>query len=225
MLLGTPRPQQAVRSGIPYVTEVDFEPEVLRAELTVLLHFTSDRSAVCSQMAPELEALSVELQGKVVVRRLDVDKSPMLAQQLRIESLPTFMVFVAGRPVDGVAGIATKKQLRALLEPHLPRAEGAIKPAEAAQLLAQKQVVAVDIREASAFSRAHLPGAVNFPSDTVEQRMAELYMLGLPPMLYCRSGNVAMEIVQRLALEGAELVFLEGGMLAWESNSLPVVKP
>ena len=225
MLLGSPRPTPPATSGIPYVSEVDFESEILQAQKTVLLHFTSNRSVACKQLAPELEALSAAMSETVLVRRLDVDKSPMLAQQLRIQSLPTFMVFVGGRPVDGVAGTASKKQLMVLLEPHLPRPEGAIKVAEAAQLLSQRQIVAVDIRDAAAFQRAHLPGAVSFPSDTIEQRMAELYMLGLPPMLYCRSGNVSQELVLRLGLEGAELVYLEGGMLAWESNALPIERP
>lgn len=225
MLLGPLSRPPSASSGIPYVTEADFEAEVLQATKTVLLHFTSQRSAACRQLAPELESLAAELSEELAIRRIDVDTSPMLAQQLRIQSLPTFMVFAGGRPVDGIAGAAGKKQLKALLEPHLPRPAGAVKVAEAAQLIAQRQVVAVDVREAAAFQRAHLPGAANFPADAIEQRMAELYMLGVAPLLYCRAGGVAQELVDRLGGEGSELLYLEGGMLAWESNGLPVERP
>ena len=123
------------RGGIPTITEQDFEQEVLRAELPVLLEFSADWCQPCKQIAPEVEAFAKEMEGKVIVRKVDIDKSPLLARELRIQSVPTFMVFAQGRPVDAVVGAIGKKKLREMVDPFLPRAEGALKAIELAQLI------------------------------------------------------------------------------------------
>ena len=64
------------------------------------------------QIAPEVSSFAQEMEGKVIVRKVDIDKSPVIAQQLRIQSVPTFMVFLKGRPVDAVVGALGKKKLR-----------------------------------------------------------------------------------------------------------------
>jgi thioredoxin 1/putative thioredoxin len=112
-----------------------------------------------------------------------------------------------------------------MLEPFLPRAEGALKPEELAQLLKAGRVAAVDTRDAAVFERAHIPGAKNLPGDELQNRLAELYMLGAPPALYCRSGDRSKELVAKLLEQGVESVFLEGGVLAWEAAGLPMEKP
>src|SRR5579883_977919 len=163
--------------AVPYVTERDFEREVLRSELPVLLEFTADWCQPCKAIAPEVEAFAREMEGKAKVVKVDVDKAPIIAQQLRIQSVPTFMVVAEGRIQDAVVGAIRKKKMLELVEPFLPRAAGALKAAELAQLLAGGAVVPVDGRDAAAFARAHLPGAVNMPLDTIETRLAELHML------------------------------------------------
>jgi thioredoxin 1 len=210
--------------SVPYVTERDFEVEVLRADLPVLLEFTADWCQPCKAIAPEVEAFAREQAGKVKVLKLDIDKTPMIAQQLRIQSVPTFMLFAEGRPVDAVVGAIRKNKMREMVEPFLPRAAGALKPAELAQLLSARAVVPVDTREAAAFGRAHLPTAVNIPLETVEQRIAELHMLDGQPVLYCRSGDKSKELSERLAEQGSPVAFLEGGLLAWEADGLPIQK-
>jgi predicted NBD/HSP70 family sugar kinase len=67
-----------------------------------------------------------------------------------------------------------KAELRALLDPYLPRAEGAIRPEELVQLLQAGRVSVVDTREAPVFKRAHLPGAINLPIDEIETRLKVL---------------------------------------------------
>jgi thioredoxin 1 len=207
---------------VPYVTERDFEVEVLRSELPVLLEFTADWCQPCKAIAPEVEAFAREQAGKVKVVKLDIDKSPIIAQQLRIQSVPTFMVFAEGRPVDAVVGAIRKAKMRELVEPFLPRAAGALKPAELAQLLSARAVVPVDTREAAAFGRAHLPTAVNIPLETFEQRIAELEALEGQPVLYCRAGDKSKALSEKLAEQGSPVAFLEGGLLAWEADGLPI---
>src|SRR5262249_17472330 len=129
------------------------------------------------------------------------------------------------RIVDGVVGAVGKKKLREMVDPYLPRAAGALKPIELAQLIREGQVVPVDTRDASAFGRAHVPGAVNMPMETIETRLAELHMLSGQPVVYCRSGDKTKELAERLNETGMPIAFLEGGFLGWEADGLPVERP
>jgi len=210
---------------VAYVGERDFEREVLRSELPVLLEFTADWCQPCKAIAPDVEAFAREMAGRAKVLKIDVDKSPIIAQQLRVQSVPTFMVVAEGRIQDAVVGAIRKKKMQELVEPFLPRAAGALKSAELAQLLAGGAVVPVDTRDAAAFARAHLPGAVNIPVEQIESRLAELHMLTGQPVLYCRSGDKTKDLGGKLAEQGTPVAFLEGGILAWEAEGLPIQRP
>ena len=210
---------------LPVVGEQDFERDVLRSELPVLIDFYADWCAPCKTVEPEVEALARELEGKAKVVKVDIDKSKRIATTLRIQAVPTFMVFHRGRPVAAEQGVLRRQQLRELVEPFLPRAEGAVRAAELAQLIQQRQVVAVDTREAAPYARAHIPGAVNLPIEEIETRLAELHMLEGEPILYCRSGDKSKELADKLAQGGVPVGFLEGGFLAWEAEQLPVERP
>ena len=208
--------------AIPTISEQDFEQEVLRPELPVLIEFSAEWCQPCKTIAPEVAAFAKEMEGKVNVRKVDIDRSPLLARELRIQSVPTFMLFSQGRPVDAVVGAVGKKKLREMVEPFLPRAEGALKAIELAQLIREGRVVPVDTRDAAAYGRAHLPGAKHMALEELESRLAELHMMSAQPVLYCRSGDKTKAMAEKLAAEGVPVMFLEGGMLAWESEGLPI---
>jgi thioredoxin len=210
---------------ITWVTEREFEREILRSELPVFIEFTADWCAPCKQIAPEVDALAREMRGKIKVVKIDIDKAPLLARELRVQSVPTFMMFAEGRIVDAQVGAISKKQMRAMVDPFLPRAAGALKPIELAQLIREGQVSVVDTRDASAFGRAHIPGASNMPFDEIEGRLAELHMLPAQPVLYCRAGDKTKELAATLAEQGVPVAFVEGGFLGWESEGLPVERP
>jgi thioredoxin 1/putative thioredoxin len=212
---------QASSGLVPYVTERDLAA-VLSAELPVLIEFTADWCEPCKAIAPEVDNFAAEMAGKVGVVKIDVDKSPNLARQLRIQSVPTFMLFVDQRPVDLQVGALGKKQLRAMVEPYLPRSAGALKPRELAELIKQGAVVAIDVRDAAAYGRAHLPGAKNMPLEELESRLAELYMLPGQPALYDRSGDKVKELAEKMGEQGTPVAFLEGGILAWEAEGLKI---
>lgn len=211
--------------AVARVTEQTFEQEVLMSELPVLLEFGAEWCGPCKTVAPELKALSEELSGKAKVVTVDIDRSPMLAREMGVQSVPTFVVFHQGRPADGRVGALRKAELRNMLEPFLPRAAGALKPEEVAQLLARRQVSAVDTREPQVFARAHLPGAVNIPLEEITGRLAELHMLPGAPVLYCRSGDKTKDLATELAAQGTPVHFLDGGVLGWEATGLPMEKP
>lgn len=211
--------------ALPVVSEQQFEQEVLRSEVPVLVDFYADWCAPCKTVAPEVEALSHELGDKAKVVKVDIDQSKRLATMLRIQSVPTFMVFHQGRPVAAEQGVVQRRQLRDMIEPFLPRAEGAVKAVELAQLIQQGQAVAIDTRDASSFGRAHIPGAKHMAQEEIEGRLAELHMLPGAPILYCRSGGQTKELATKLAESGVPVGFLEGGFLAWEADQLPIEQP
>jgi thioredoxin 1/putative thioredoxin len=207
---------------VPTITEREFEQAVLRSELPVLIEFTADWCAPCKQIAPEVEAFAEEVRGKASVVKIDIDRAPTLARELRVKSVPTFMVYAERRIVDMVVGAIRKKKMREMIDPYLPRAEGALKPLELAELLREGAVVAVDTRDAGAFGRAHLPMAAHFAIEDIENRLAELHMLPARPVLYCRSGDKTKELAERLNAQGLPVAFLEGGLLGWEAEGLPI---
>jgi thioredoxin len=212
-------------AALPVVTERTFEQEVLMSELPVLLEFSAEWCGPCKQMAPELQALARELEGKAKVVTLDIDKSPMIPRQMGVQSVPTFVVFHGGRPVGGKVGALRKAELRSLLEPFLPRAEGAIRPEELVQLLKAGRVSLVDTREAAVFNRSRLPGAINLPMEEIEGRLAELHMLPATPVLYCRAGDKTKDLAAKLAEQGLPVAFLEGGVLGWEAAGQRLERP
>ena len=209
----------------PTVSETDFEAEVLRSELPVLVFFMAEWAAPCKQIEPDVSAVAADLAGRAKVVAVDVDKSPRVAQALRVQGLPTFAVFQDGRPVALKAGPLRKALLREMIDPFLARQEGSVKPAELAELLKTGSVVAVDTREATSFERAHIPGAASFPADDIKNRLAELHMLQGDPILYCRTGIDSKVLAEELTAAGVGVAYLEGGFLAWEGEMLPVERP
>jgi thioredoxin len=207
------------------ITEQSFEQEVLLSEVPVLIEFSAEWCGPCKLVAPELAALSSELGQAAKVVTIDIDRSPNLARQLGVQSVPTFVVFNQGRPAGGKVGALKRNQLREMLEPYLPRAAGALKPEEVFQLVRAGAVSLIDTREPAVFGRAHIPGAKSVPAEEIEGRLAELFMLGSPPILYCRSGDRSREITAKLVEQELQVGFLDGGVLAWEAAGLPMERP
>lgn len=210
---------------VPTISEQDFEQEVLRSELPVLIDFYADWSGPCKTVATEVEALSHELEGKAKFVRVNIEQSKRLATMFRVQAVPMLIVFFRGRPVAAEQGAVRKARLRDMLDPYLPRAEGAIKTMELAQLLKRGEVVAVDTRDAAVFGRAHIPGAIHMPLEEIESRLAELHMLPGEPVLYCRAGDKTKLLAENLAKSGVPITFLESGFLGWEAEGLPIERP
>ncbi|WP_369035659.1 MULTISPECIES: thioredoxin family protein [Streptomyces] len=98
-------------TGVPEVTDTDFETEVLGADLPVLVEFTADWCPPCRQMAPVLTALAAEESNRLKVVQLNVDMNPLTTNAYRVLSMPTFMVFRAGEPVRSMVGARPKRRL------------------------------------------------------------------------------------------------------------------
>jgi thioredoxin 1/putative thioredoxin len=211
--------------ALQQVSEQDFEQHVLASQTPVLVEFGATWCGPCKVVEPELVALSQELGERAKVVKVDIDQSPYLARQLGIQSVPTFVVFANGRPVGGKVGALKKAQLVEMLEPFLPRAAGALKPKEVAQLQKQGQVALVDTRAPEVFRRSHIAGAINVPLDELATRIDELSSLRAAPVLYCRTGNDTKALAAQLAQQGTPVAYLDGGVLGWEADGFTLQRP
>ena len=93
----------------------NFETEVLRSDLPVLVDFTATWCGPCKALAPIVEKLADEFQGRVKVGRLDIDASRPIAERYRIRSVPTVLVFRGGQKTGEHVGLTTRDKLVKLL--------------------------------------------------------------------------------------------------------------
>ena len=93
------------------VSDADFEAEVLKATGPVVVDFWAEWCGPCRMIAPALEEISKELDGKVKIVKLNVDENPGVAGQLGIRSIPTLMMFKDGKVASQKVGAAPKGEL------------------------------------------------------------------------------------------------------------------
>ena len=100
------------------VTEATFEREVLERSLQVpvLVDFWADWCGPCKQLSPVLERLAGEAGGAWVLAKVDVDSNQALAGQLQIQSIPTVLLALGGRLIQGFTGALPERDLRSFLE-------------------------------------------------------------------------------------------------------------
>lgn len=93
----------------------EFDEKVLKSELPVLVDFFATWCGPCKMMAPVVEKIEEEMAGKVNVYQIDTDECPDIAMHYNIMSIPTFIVFKNGEPVETAVGMRDKKELLELL--------------------------------------------------------------------------------------------------------------
>ena len=101
-----------------YVTEADFQDEVLKASLPVLVDFTADWCQPCKMIDPIVKQLAQEWQGKVKVVKLDADQNPKVLMQYGVLGIPTLMLFKSGDIKERLTGFQPKDKLVAKVSPH-----------------------------------------------------------------------------------------------------------
>lgn len=91
--------------------DLNFDQEVLKSELPVLVDFTATWCGPCRALAPIVDQLAGELDGQVKVGKLDVDDSPITAGKYGVRGVPTVMVFKNGERAAQHVGLTTKQKL------------------------------------------------------------------------------------------------------------------
>jgi thioredoxin 1 len=89
----------------------NFKSEVLESAEPVVVDFWAEWCGPCKMIAPSLEEIAIEMQGKVKVAKLNIDENPELAAQFGVRSIPTLALFKAGEVADIKVGAAPKTAL------------------------------------------------------------------------------------------------------------------
>lgn len=98
------------------VTDATFDNEVLKSNEPVLVDFWAEWCGPCRMIAPAVEEIASEYDGKAKVAKVDVDNNPEISIKYNIRSIPTLLIFKNGEIVDQIIGAVPKTHLKKQLE-------------------------------------------------------------------------------------------------------------
>ncbi len=102
-----------------HLSDSTFEQEVIKSELPVLIDFWAAWCGPCRMIAPVIDELASEYDGKAKICKLDVDSNQNTAMQFGIRSIPTILIFKGGEVVDTIVGAVPKEQILNKLKSHI----------------------------------------------------------------------------------------------------------
>lgn len=103
-------------AGLVTVTDATFAAAVEQSPLPVLLDLWAPWCGPCLALAPVVEQLAVDMAGRVRVAKLNIDENPATAQRFNVRSIPTLLIFKAGREVDRIVGGRPQSEIVQRLE-------------------------------------------------------------------------------------------------------------
>lgn len=101
------------------LTKGNFKPEVLENSSPTLVDFWAPWCSPCRMIAPIVDEIAVELDGKIKVGKVNVDENREVAHEYGVMSIPTLIIFKGGSAVDRIVGFKSKNELKDLLEKYL----------------------------------------------------------------------------------------------------------
>lgn len=104
---------------IVYVTDDSFEQEILKSDGPVLVDYWADWCGPCKMIAPILDEIATEYEGKLKVAKLNIDENPVTPPKFGIRGIPTLMIFKGGNVEATKVGAVSKSQLTAFIDSNL----------------------------------------------------------------------------------------------------------
>ena len=101
------------------VTDVSFESEVLKSRIPVLVDFWAEWCGPCKAIAPTLEAVAKDYQGRARVVKLNVDQNIAVPSRYNIKGIPTLLLFRDGVVKDQIVGTSTRENIAKVIDKHL----------------------------------------------------------------------------------------------------------
>ena len=99
-------------ANLPAFTDENFEAEVAQSDTPVLVDFGAEWCGPCRALAPIVEGLAGEYEGRLKVGTVDIDKAQGVARNFQIMSVPTIIFFKGGEVVDKITGLQSKANLQ-----------------------------------------------------------------------------------------------------------------
>src|SRR4249920_683192 len=116
----TPQGKRSMSSnGIQHITDESFEPEVLKSEVPVLVDYWAEWCGPCKSIAPILEAVAKEYDGRLKIAKINVDENQSTPAKFGIRGIPTLMLFKNGNVEATKVGALSKSQLTAFLDSNI----------------------------------------------------------------------------------------------------------
>lgn len=100
-------------------TDANFESDVLQNDKVTLIDFWAEWCGPCKLMAPVVDELAAEYEGKATIGKMDVDNNPDVPFKYRISGIPTFLIFKGGEMKAKIVGATTKKALQDAINAHI----------------------------------------------------------------------------------------------------------
>ncbi len=98
------------------LTDANFDQEVLKSSTPVLVDFWAEWCGPCKMIAPMLDELASEYDGKVKVGKVNIDEFQSIATQYGVRAIPTLLIFKDGEVAEQVVGMRSKRDLKATLD-------------------------------------------------------------------------------------------------------------